>query len=162
MAGKVKINLEHYQVGRILGAKSARLSAEKTNPPPYYTEASLLDDMVGAYKFASTEEERAMLKETNGIGTARTREPVITDLMKKKQIERVRGKGKGMILKDTPLGRTLTKAAPPVMTSVVMTAKWEMFLAMVAKGKITPEQFRAKMDPFVAGLVERAKTQKVG
>lgn len=157
---KNPIKIENYKVGMILGAASARVSAEKTTPPPYFTEASLMDAMREAWRFVDAEQDRAMLKETNGIGTARTRGDVIKDLLRGKLIARD-GKGKKTVLKVTPTGRALTSIAPAALKSIGMTAKWEMLFAQIEKGEILPDQFRAVIKKFQVAIVEHARKQKL-
>lgn len=153
------LKLENYEVGKMISARSARVSAEETKRPPYYTEAALLEDMCNAHKFATNEEERAQLKETNGIGTARTRGEVIKDLLRSDYIARS-GKGKSTVLKDTATGRHLNSIAPPVLKSVAMTAKWELSLTQVARGIVTKERFIKVLESFVTALVQQVRNDK--
>lgn len=143
----------------IVKAASARVSAEKTEPPSYYTEASLLEDMVNAHKYATNEDDRAALKATNGIGTARTRGEVIKELIASKFLVR-EGKGKRQVLKDSQAGRILTKIAPAAMKSVSMTAKWEMLFSKIEHGQLPPEQFKAVIRKFIQAIVDSARQQK--
>lgn len=156
-----KFNPSNYQVGAIVRAASARANPEKTTAPQYFTEASLLEAMCEAWRFAGTEQDRAMLKETNGIGTARTRGDAIKDLINGKLIER-HGKGKKTVLKDSAMGRALNRMAPAAMKSVVMTAKWEMLFAKVSAGEAAPEAVNQVINKFVGGIVMHAKQQKDG
>lgn len=154
-----KINIEQYKAGMIVNAVSARVEEKKTKAPLYYTEASLLDDMVAAHKFATNEEDRKMLQLTKGIGTARTRGEVIKELLRGKYMISSRS-GKDRILKDTPAGRQLSALAPAALKSVTMTAKWEILFSKIESGELLPSQFRQVIRKFVAALVESVRQQK--
>lgn len=154
-----KINITAYQVGTIVNAASARVAAEKTSPPAYYTEATLLEDMVNAYKYAPTEQDREALKATNGIGTARTRGEAIKELINSKFLYRD-GKGKKQVVKDSPAGRMLTKIAPAAMKSVAMTAKWEMLFSKIEKGELAADQFQSVIRKFISAIIDSARKQK--
>jgi DNA topoisomerase-3 len=156
-----KIELSNYQVGTIVQAASARLSAEKTSPPPYFTEASLLEAMVNAHQFATNEADRQSLKAGNGIGTARTRGEVIKELKGGKvPMIAVVGKGKKAHLEDTPAGRHLTKLAPSALKNVAMTAKWEVLFTKIEKGEVTHPQFKQVTGQFVTVLVDSVRQMK--
>lgn len=154
-----KINIDAYQVGTIVRAASARVKAEETSPPSYYTEASLLDDMREAHKFATNDADREALKVTNGIGTARTRGQVIKELLESKSIER-KGKGKSQKIVVTPAGRALSTMAPKAMKNVTMTAKWEILFAQIEKGTLEVAQFKRVIRMFVAAIVDEVKKKK--
>ena len=70
-------NSSHY-VGQVVKAVAARCESRMTEAPPRYTQDTLVADMLAAHKFAKTEQEKVILRETEGLGTSRTREPTIT------------------------------------------------------------------------------------
>ena len=76
-----------YQVGRVLNAVSASYEPARTEPPRRYTQSDLLDAMMSAYKFASNDADRAVLKQIAGLGTSRTRESTITGLLNRGFVE---------------------------------------------------------------------------
>lgn len=156
----ININIAAYKPGTIVRAKSARVSSEQTKPPSYYTEATLLEDMVKAYKFAQNQADRDMLKLTNGIGTARTRGEVIKDLKKSKMIE-PHGKGKNTTIRVTEGGKFLSKIAPAPLKNVAMTAKWEILLGQVERSELGADTFIKVIDNFVCGIVDNVKKLKV-
>jgi DNA topoisomerase IA len=154
-----KITLSNYTVGKIVKAASAKVNPEQTKPPSYFTEATILEEMVAAYKYAPTPAEQEMLKQTKGIGTARTRGDVLKELIKGKYLERFK-KGNKIYLRDTPAGRYLSQLAPPALKSVTLTAKWEVLFSQIEKGAITREQFKQVSNQFVGMLVQDAKDKK--
>lgn len=146
------INAAEYKVGAVLGAVGARLERGETKPPPHYTEQTLMDDMLAAHKFATTDEDRRLLKEIAGIGTARTRGVVIEGFVKRSFFSRVK-KGKVHELRITPEGKAVLAALPDEIKSVTLTAKWERALAMVADGSAQPEQLKGKITEMLRGMV---------
>lgn len=143
-----------YKVGQVVNAASARLERAQTKPPPYYTEQTLLDDMCSAHKFAKTEEDRAILRQVAGIGTARTRGTIIEGLVKRGFIERKKA-GKQHQLRITPQGRELLAGLPAEMKDVALTAKWERALGMVAQGQATGAQLSAKVSSVLKQMVSQ-------
>lgn len=147
-----------FQVGQVVHAAAARYESKVTTPPPPYTEDSLLDAMLTAYKFATSEEDRAILKSTEGLGTSRTRIATITNLISRGLLLSVK-KGKKHELHASDMARSLVKALPPHLTNVAMTAKWEIAFDMIEKGKV---EWRAVVDrqyQFVELIVEQARRQ---
>lgn len=150
--------LAAYQVGQVVKAVSASLEEGKTTPPPRYTDSTLIRDMENASRFAKTPEERAMLKQTEGIGTARTREPTLANLLKRKHIiSKKVGKRHELISSD--MGRDLFGRLPPWLTDVGTTAKWETLLSAIEKGEADPEQVLQSQIMYVNQVVERARSQ---
>ena len=152
------INATHYSVGQPIFAVSARLETAKTKPPEHYTEASLMDDMLGAYKFAKSEDDRALLKQIAGIGTARTRGVIIEAFVKRGFLLRIK-KGKSQQLQISPEGRALLAGLPDMIKDVAMTAKWERALVMVAEGKAKPAQLMDKVRSMLNELVPKMLNQ---
>ena len=63
----------------------AELISDQTNPPPRYTEATLLSAMEGAGKLVDDDELAEALKD-KGLGTPATRASTIEHLIKEKNI----------------------------------------------------------------------------
>jgi len=150
--------LSAYQVGQVVHAVGAELEEGKTSPPPRYTEDSLISAMEGAWRFAKSKEDRAMLKQTEGIGTARTRQPTLANLLKRKLLESKKN-GKRYELRSMPLGRDIIGRLPVWLTDVSTTAKWEMLLDAIEKGEASPESVLESQIQYVRQVIDRAKTQ---
>lgn len=148
-----------YRVGQVLNAASARLDRAQTKPPSYYTEQTLLDDMCTAHKFAKSEEDRAILRQVAGIGTARTRGNIIEGLVRRGFVERKKV-GKNHQLRITPEGRSLLAGLPQEMKDVALTAKWERALGMVAEGRASGDQLIAKVSGVLQQMVPQMLAQK--
>lgn len=155
-----------HKVGQIVSARAARLEQQVTEPPERYTQPSLLEDMVGAYRFAQTQADRDMLKETGGLGTSRTRTPMIENLIRRGMFI-AQKKGKRNYILSSPFLRDLIsrlcRPDDPVsrlMCDPALTAKWELAFAMIERGDATLEQVLDKERMFVTRMVEQAKLNK--
>lgn len=146
-----------FQVGQVVGAVSARVEEKSTKPPQRYTQDALIEDMLAAHKFAQSDADREILKKTEGLGTSRTREPTITNLINRKFLESKR-RGKLHEIISTQPARALISVLPKSLVDVVVTAKWEAGLAMVQRGEVSSALFMEKLRQSVAGIVEEAKT----
>lgn len=145
-------NATAYKVGQVLNAASARLETAQTKPPALYTEATLMQDMLAAHKFARSPEEREMLKQVGGIGTARTRGAVIEAAIKRAYFVRNK-RGKTIELRVTEEGKKVLAGLPDIAKDVAMTAKWERALGMVAAGKAPPDALREKISEILGKIV---------
>lgn len=151
--------LSAYGTGEVVTAAGAELAKGKTTPPPRYTEDSLIRDMENAWKFARTPEEKAMLKQTEGIGTARTREPTLANLLKRELLISKKV-GKKHELRSSPIGREMIGRLPVWLTDVTTTAKWETLLSAIEKGEIEASQVMESQIAHVVQVIERAKGQQ--
>jgi DNA topoisomerase-3 len=151
-------SLSTYSVGQVVKAVSADLEQGKTSPPPRYTQDTLITDMENAWKFGKTPDERAMLKQTEGIGTARTREPTLANLLRRELIL-TRKVGKMHEIKSSDLGRGMIGRLPAWLTDVGTTAKWETLLGAIEKGDADPQAVLDSQIAYVNQIVERAKGQ---
>lgn len=143
-----------YAVGQVFKAASASLESAQTRPPEHYTEDSLMDDMMAAYKFATTEADRQLLKQIAGIGTSRTRGTIIKAFVDRGFLVRQK-KAKLYQLKISAAGRSLLAGLPDAIKDVTLTAKWERALELVANGTAKPEQLRAKVNEMLESLVSK-------
>lgn len=144
-----------YHQGAVMYAVGAKVEAKRTSPPSPYTEAELMDDMLAAHKFGRSEQERDMLKRVQGIGTARTRGPIISNHVERSLLVRVK-KGKKHQIDITEFGSHLLAQLPDVLKSVSMTALWELALAHVAEGRAQPELLKQKISEMVKRLLADA------
>lgn len=148
-----------YQVGRVVGAVRATYEGRQTEPPRRYTQSDLLDEMIAAYKFAKSDQERAVLKQIDGLGTARTRENTITGLLGRgflveKKSARERGRTE---LLPTQTARAIIANLPEMLTSVGTTAKWELAFRLIEQGKAQPEDAKRYLEQFLLQIVNEAK-----
>lgn len=134
------------------------LQSKRTKPPQYYTETSLLADMNDIGKFVEGDKEsKAILKESMGIGTPATQGPTISGLIKKGIVVTFK-KGKHTYLKMSERGAVTMRLLPDILTSPVMTAKWEKALRMIEEGTLTEEDFLAKQTAFINSIIDKVKS----
>jgi len=108
--------------------------AEKTKPPPPYTEATLLSAMEGAGQIISEEELRKAMSE-RGLGTPATRAAIIEGLLNSDYLERkkkdLHATPKGIALITRLKGLSLDSLCSPQLTG-----EWELKLRLMEQGKV--------------------------
>lgn len=151
-----------YAVGKVVGVASARVESGRTTPPDRYTEATLLEDMTSAHKFASNDNDKSVLREISGLGTSRTRATVIAGLIErgmlaKQDMAAGRSGRKKTVIVSAPHARQIVKMLPASLTSVATTARWELAFRLVQEGQATPAQMKAHLDRALVEIVQDAK-----
>ena len=156
MGGPLPGGFATHAVGEVIGAVSARMEARTTMPPQRHTQDTLLDDMVNAHKFASSEHERQVLRATEGLGTSRTRVPIIEGLIRRGLLTTART-GERWQLCTTPTARELLRHVPRDMCNVAMTARWELALAGVRDGRFQAEDVIQGGYKFIERMVDQLR-----
>jgi len=129
-----------------------RVQAKQTQPPPRYSEGTLVDAMQNAWRFIKDEALRERLKEAKGIGTPATRAEIIKGLKRQNLLA-----ADGKLVVPTAAGLQLfelLRCAAPALVDPGTTAIWEMRLDDVVVGKA---DFRAIIDE-IAGEADRLIT----
>lgn len=139
--------------GDSLECLSAERFDRKTAPPPAFTEGTLIRAMANIHRYVDDEAERRLLREGDGLGTGRTREPIITDL---KRREFLTTKGKALL--STPLGRGLIAALPAPVKSPSLTAQYERQLREIESGTHSVAVFVDDLVAFVRDQVSAAQS----
>jgi DNA topoisomerase-3 len=125
---------------------------KETQPPKYYTEATLLRAMETAGKQVDDEELRELMKE-NGIGRPSTRANIIETLFKRKYIYKVR---KNVL--PTAMGIKLMEfISNDLLKSAELTGLWEKKLREIEKGEYQAADFMAELKQMVSDLVFQVK-----
>lgn len=122
----------------------------KTTPPKHFTEASLQTTMENIHRYVDDENEKALLKDGDGIGTPATRAAIIEDLGKRGFLA---SKGKYIISTDT--GRGLIDSLPNELTSPGITARFESGLTSVQRGDLSRDDFLAEQTAWVKEQVSQ-------
>lgn len=123
-----------------------------TSPPKPYTEGGLINLMKTSGKMVEDEEDSAILKEIEGIGTEATRASIIETVKKNGYIDINKN-----IVSITKKGELLCEAIHNTMlASPAMTAKWESYLKKIGEGSGTKEVFVAQTKRFISDLLETA------
>ncbi len=133
------------------------LVQKNTQPPKYYTEATLLRAMETAGKMVDDEQLRDAMKE-NGIGRPSTRAAIIEKLFQRKYIVRERKS-----IRATETGIRLVKTIlSPILTSAELTGLWEKKLREIERGDYTAQQFLDELKQMTRDVVYEVKTDKAG
>lgn len=131
----------------------------KTTPPKPYTEGQLINLMKYCGKFVQdiSEEELAVLKEVEGLGTEATRSGIIETLKKQKYIE-----VKKNIVHVTLKGEILCKAVEgTLLAKPDMTAIWESYLKKIGQRKGTKDNFIKNIIDFTSKLVQTVTVETI-
>ena len=122
---------------------------KKTTPPKPYTEGTLIAAMKNAGKEVDDAEDKAILKETHGIGTEATRAGVIENLKDRGYITASKNQlaitEKGILLCEAVAGNK--------MSDVAFTAEWEKYLAKIHKGEGDQDYFLDNIKRFVMEIL---------
>lgn len=143
--------LPAFQEGET-GPHEPDLAQKMTQPPKFYTEATLLRSMETAGKLVDNEELRDALKE-NGIGRPSTRAAIIETLFKRNYITKKR---KNLIA--TPIGIDLIgNVRNELLKSAELTGIWEKKLREIERGSYDPKQFLDELKEMVIDIVDDVK-----
>lgn len=122
-----------------------------TQPPKHYTEGTLITAMKTIGGTSKEEENKIILKETEGIGTEATRANVIETLKKQ---EYIRVQKKTILV--TEKGKTLCRIIKnDEITNADMTAKWEKYLKKIRHQEGTQEAFLNSITNFINHLIKQ-------
>lgn len=144
-------NLTRQRKGDQKQVKNCKLKKSKTQPPPRYTEATLLTAMESPGKFIEDEELRESIKQ-GGLGTPATRAEIIEKLLNTYYIER-----NGKELVPTSKGFQLMDLVPEELKSPELTAKWELRLSNISLGKESNKGFMEDIRKNTVVLVKSVK-----
>lgn len=142
-----------------LWCEKGEVVSKKTQPPRYFTDATLLSAMTGIARFVQDKQLKKILRETDGLGTEATRASIIELLFKRGFLIK-----KGRYIQSTEAGRILIGALPEQATLPDMTAHWEMQLTDISKKQASYQQFMATLVAQLPSLLhtERQKLQNLG
>lgn len=157
---KEKLNIESEEdnnsfegdvtIGQIFENVELSSQAKKTQPPKYYTEATLLSAMENVGRLVEDKELKESL--SKGLGTPATRAAIIEQILKKGFIKR---EGKKLIA--TTEGKDLMKILPEDIKSPELTATWEYKLEKVSNGELSESEFLEDIKHYITGLIGNAK-----
>jgi DNA topoisomerase-3 len=124
-----------------------------SEPPPRFTDGTILSLMETCGKLIDDEELREIMKE-KGIGTPATRAQIIERLIEVGYVER-----EGKYLKPLPKGmkliETLKKIELNELTSPELTGEWERKLLLIERGKLQFEKFIKEIINFTKEIIEK-------
>ncbi len=140
-AAEADQTLPPLENGQAATLTKPKVQAKETQPPPRYSEGTLVDAMQNAWRFVKDEPLRERLKEAKGIGTPATRAEIIKGLKRQNMLA-----ADGKLVVPTPAGMQIfevLRGAAPSLVDPGTTAIWEMRLDDVVIGKAG---FRAVID----------------
>lgn len=129
--------------------------AKKTTPPKRFTEGTLVAAMEKIAAYVTDPEEKKILKETSGIGTAATRAEII-ELLKDRGYIAVKSKA----LVSTDFGRQVISVMPELLKSPGMTAQAEDDLRSIQDGTGDPAQFEEKTIKQMRQMMKEAEAHE--
>src|SRR5690606_17357915 len=127
-----------------------------TQPPAPFTDATLLAAMTNIGRYVQDSALRAILKETDGLGTEATRAGIIELLFKRRFLQR-----EGKSIRSTELGRALITALPEQTSRPDMTAQWERQLNDMAQRECRYDEFMQPMQQQLQQLVQQALSTQI-
>ncbi|MGC9402455.1 DNA topoisomerase III [Vibrio genomosp. F10 str. 9ZC157] len=142
--------------GTVLTCREGIIGDKKTEPPKHFTEATLLQAMTGIARFVANKDLKAILKETDGLGTEATRAGILDTLFKRHLLTR-----QGKSIHSSPAGRGLIHALPEDSTFPDMTAHWEHQLQGMAERNQAYQPFMQALESKVDGLMGKVKAGEV-
>ncbi|MEZ8655369.1 DNA topoisomerase III [Vibrio splendidus] len=142
--------------GTVLKCREGIIGDKKTEPPKHFTEATLLQAMTGIARFVANKDLKAILKETDGLGTEATRAGILDTLFKRQLLTR-----QGKSIHSSPAGRGLINALPEDSTFPDMTAHWEHQLQGMAERNQAYQPFMQALESKIDGLMGKVKTGEV-
>ena len=139
------IELPDVSIGDVLSIENKEIKEKFTQPPKHFTEDTLLKSMEIAGNEAL---EKGVEVERKGLGTPATRAGIIENLIYKGFVERDK---KNLIA--THKGISLVTIVADTFKSAETTAKWEMELSDIAKGKSSKEKFLKAIENEIKEVV---------
>ena len=144
--------LPPLQSGQTIRIARTQAAAKKSKPPRRFTAAALVQAMTGIARYVSNPQIRALLRETDGIGTPATQASIIQTLFDRRFIEEQKKQ-----IVSTATARSLIAALPDVATQPDMTALWEATLRRIQDGQAPLAQFLDAVRGQLGDLVARAR-----
>ena len=148
-------SLPPLKKGEVLPISNSSVQTGKTKPPARFTEATLLTAMENPVRYMESDDAKARktLGETGGLGTVATRADIIEKLFHSFLIEK-----KGNELLITSKGKQLLTLVPEDLKKPELTAKWEMQLADIAKGKHKEAAFLKEIQGYTNALIDEIRS----
>ncbi len=143
--------LPKLKAGQQLFCSKGEVVEKNTQPPAYFSDATLLAAMSNIARYVKDSELKAILKETDGLGTEATRAGIIELLFKRQFLQR-----SGKVIKATETGRKLIASLPEMLTLPDMTAQWEMQLNAISEKKQSYQSFVQPLQSQLKAIIDKA------
>lgn len=135
-----------------LHCSHGELDEKVTTPPAAFTDATLLAAMTGISRYVQQADIKAILKETDGLGTEATRAGIIELLFKRGFLTR-----QGKTITATITGRAFVKSLPDSLITPDRTAQWEATLNGISKGDASYQAFMQQLNDNLHHLINQAR-----
>jgi DNA topoisomerase-3 len=150
------VNLPPLEKNERVWAKDVEVKTKATQPPPRFTEATLLTAMEGAGKLIEDEELREAMSE-RGLGTPATRAATIEGLLAEEYLHR-NGRELQPTAKAFSLLFALENLGVDEIRSPELTGEWEYKLKEMEHGRLGRDEFMNHIMDRTREMVERIKT----
>lgn len=137
--------------GQVLHCERGEVIDKNTQPPAYFSDATLLAAMSNIARFVKDPELKKVLKETDGLGTEATRAGIIELLFKRQFLQRI-----GKTIQATEVGSKLIESLPDSLTLPDMTALWEMQLNAISQKDQSYQGFVFPLQEQLRNIVQKA------
>lgn len=149
--------LPSVAIGEELSCSHGELLEKQTHPPKAFDDATLLAAMTGIARYVSDNSLRAILKETDGLGTEATRAGIIELLFKRGFLQR-----KGRKIHASQVGKSLVNGLPNMATEPDMTARWEMELNAISRRETCYKNFMQPLELSLHQLIKQSQVNDLG
>ena len=145
-------NVPYIEKGMSVTVKELNILEKKTVPPVRFTDATLIEAMQNAGKFIEDKAQKAILKDTEGLGTVGTQANIIETLVKREYLRREK-----KFLISTEKGRKIISLVADNLKSPATTAEWEEKLKLIEEKKLSYEEFTEEIKRFISEDISKLK-----
>ena len=135
--------------GEVHTCREGEIKHKMTEPPKYFTEATLLQAMTGIARFVEDKELKKILRDTDGLGTEATRAGILDTLFKRQLLVR-----NGKNINASEAGKGLIHALPNEASYPDMTAHWEFQLQGMTERTCSYRPFMAALETKVLNFMQ--------
>ena len=135
-----------------LWCTQGQVQEKVTTPPAAFTDATLLAAMTGISRFVTDKDIKAILKETDGLGTEATRASIIELLFKRGFLIR-----QGKQIHASQTGKAFIACLPTQLITPDMTAKWESTLNSISLGETSYQAFMTNLESNLMQLLSASR-----
>jgi DNA topoisomerase-3 len=140
--------------GEHLLCTQGELIEKQTTPPKPFDDATLLAAMTGIARYVDDAALRAILKESDGLGTEATRAGIIELLFKREFLYR-----SGRQIRASDAGKGLIDGLPDIATQPDMTARWEMELNAISRREANYNNFMQPLETSLTQLIAQSQSE---
>lgn len=155
---KRKREIPNMKVNDICRIDKSAKNAQQTQPPPRFTECSLLKSLERVSTLYPEKQELKNLK--NGIGTPATRASILKKLISEKYLLK-----SGKSISPSPKASYVIEIVPEQVSSPVLRARIESSIIEISKDPSIVDHFRKEYSQFINNLAtclsKSAKNMKI-